>query len=301
MIKTAAVLKNRKVAPGVVLKIVPATDEIWKQCLADGLIDIFKKAGALVSNAGCAGCAAGQVGQNGPGEVTISTGNRNFSGKQGKGSVYLASPEMVAASAIAGCIATPDRIPENPCLFVSPEKSTIAEMKDQKHTDIPDKSTTIEGRIWLVARDNIDTDMIFHNRYLAITDLKEMGVYTFDNLKGFEDFPKIAKPGDIVISGKNFGCGSSRQQAVDCFISLGIQAIIAESFGAIYERNAINAAFPILICKDLAEKGLKNGDSIKVDLKTGRIENRRNKETFNADPFSDVQLEVYKKGGLLGK
>ena len=301
MIKTAAVLKNRKVAPGVVLKIVPATDEIWKQCLADGLIDIFKKAGALVSNAGCAGCAAGQVGQNGPGEVTISTGNRNFSGKQGKGSVYLASPEMVAASAIAGCIATPDRIPETPCLFVSPEKSTIAEMKDQKHTDIPDKSTTIEGRIWLVARDNIDTDMIFHNRYLAITDLKEMGVYTFDNLKGFEDFPKIAKPGDIVISGKNFGCGSSRQQAVDCFISLGIQAIIAESFGAIYERNAINAAFPILICKDLAEKGLKNGDSIKVDLKTGRIENRRNKETFNADPFSDVQLEVYKKGGLLGK
>ena len=190
MIKTAAVLKNRKVAPGVVLKIVPATDEIWKKCLADGLIDIFKKAGALVSNAGCAGCAAGQVGQNGPGEVTISTGNRNFSGKQGKGSVYLASPEMVAASAIAGCIATPDRIPEKPCLFVSPEKNTKAEMKDKKHTDIPDKTTTIEGRIWMVSRDNIDTDMIFHNRYLAITDLKEMGVCTFDNLKGFEDFRK---------------------------------------------------------------------------------------------------------------
>ena len=91
--------------------------------------------------------------------------------------------------------------------------------------------------------------MIFHNRYLAITDIKEMGQYTFDNLKGFEDFSKKARQGDIIITGKNFGCGSSRQQAVDCFSSLGIQAIIAESFGAIYERNAINAAFPIMNCK----------------------------------------------------
>jgi 3-isopropylmalate/(R)-2-methylmalate dehydratase large subunit len=301
MSKVAAVLKNRKVAPGVVLKIVPATDEIWKQCLADGLIDIFKKAGALVSNAGCAGCAAGQVGQNGFGEVTISSGNRNFSGKQGKGSVYLASPEVVAASAIAGCIATPDKIPESPCFFVRPEKSAITGLKDHIPAKTPDKSTVIEGRIWLINRDNIDTDMIFHNRYLAITDIKEMGACTFDNLKGFEDFTKKAKPGDIVITGKNFGCGSSRQQAVDCFISLGIQAIISESFGAIYERNAINAAFPILICKTLEESGLKNGDSIKVDIKTGRIENLRNNEIFIADPFSDIQLEVFQKGGLLGK
>src|SRR5674536_176239 len=98
MNRAAAILKNRKVAPGIVLKIVPATDEIWKQCLKEGLIDIFKQSGALVSNAGCAGCAAGQVGQNGPGEVTISTGNRNFPGKQGKGNVFLASPGTVAAS-----------------------------------------------------------------------------------------------------------------------------------------------------------------------------------------------------------
>ncbi|NTV84269.1 MAG: homoaconitate hydratase, partial [Bacteroidales bacterium] len=90
MQKAADILRGRKVAPGVVLKIVPATDSVWKNCLEAGLIDIFKKAGALVSNAGCAGCAAGQVGQNGQGEVTVSTGNRNFPGKQGKGNVYLA-------------------------------------------------------------------------------------------------------------------------------------------------------------------------------------------------------------------
>ena len=301
MHSVAAILKNRKVAPGVVLKIVPATDVIWKLCLDEGLIEIFKKAGALVSNAGCAGCAAGQVGQNGAGEVTISTGNRNFPGKQGKGSVYLASPEIVAASAVAGYICTPESIPEKPLLFVSAAKSSESVINNQEHADKSEKSSVIEGRIWMIPKDNIDTDMIFHNRYLAITDMKEMGQYTFDNLKGFEEFSKNAKKGDIVITGKNFGCGSSRQQAVDCFAALGIQAIIAESFGAIYERNAINAAFPVIICKNLSGNDLKDGDRIKVNLKTGEIENLKNHHKFGAEPFSDVQFEVYQKGGLLGK
>ncbi len=304
MRKAGDILKNRKTAPGVVLKIVPATDEIWMQCLKEGLIDTFKKAGALVSNAGCAGCAAGQVGQNGPGEISISTGNRNFPGKQGKGSVYLASPEIVAASAIAGYITTPDQIPEKPSIFIVPEKPSAAQKQGQQQEPIREtekKGPEIEGRIWLVQIDNIDTDMIFHNRYLSITDSKEMGQYTFDNLKGFEDFSKKAKTGDIIITGKNFGCGSSRQQAVDCFSALGIQAIIAESFGAIYERNAINAAFPIITCRFLTDMDLKNGDRIKVNLLTGKIDNLRTNKSFNAEPFSDVQFEVYQKGGLLGK
>jgi homoaconitate hydratase family protein/3-isopropylmalate dehydratase small subunit len=300
MRKAADILKIRKVAPGVVLKIVPATDEIWKQCLNEGLIDIFKKAGALVSNAGCAGCAAGQVGQNGLGEITISTGNRNFSGKQGKGNMYLASPEVVAASAVAGCITTSDNIPEKPFLFERPGSAPDAKTNDKPIKKLHEKITVIEGRVWLIPKDNIDTDMIFHNRYLAITDVNEMGQFTFDNLKGFEDFSKKAKIGDIIISGKNFGSGSSRQQAVDCFSALGIQAIIAESFGAIYERNAINAAFPIIICKELFNLGLNNGDSIKVDLRTGQIENLKNKKIVKAEPFSDVQLDLYQKGGLLG-
>jgi homoaconitase/3-isopropylmalate dehydratase large subunit len=113
----ADILRGRRVAPGVVLKIVPSTDQVWRQCLKAGIIEVFKEAGALVSNAGCAGCAAGQVGQNGPGEVTVSTGNRNFAGKQGKGEVYLASPKVVAASAVAGVICDPDEIPSEPVLF----------------------------------------------------------------------------------------------------------------------------------------------------------------------------------------
>lgn len=294
----ANILKGKKVAPGVVLKIVPSTDKVWDQCLTEGLIDIFKSAGALVSNAGCAGCAAGQVGQNGPGEVTVSTGNRNFPGKQGKGDVYLASPAVAAASALAGYITTPDKIPEKPAVFkpkvIRDEKARVSEV----HKTVKEKPTIIEGRIWLIRKDNIDTDMIFHNRYLAITDIKEMGKYTFDNLAGYEDFAKKAKPGDIIITAKNFGSGSSRQQAVDCFKSSGIQAILAESFGAIYERNAINAAFPILIYKNLDNLELSDGDNIRINLKTGDIINLKKNKRVNVDPFSEVQMEIYQNGGL---
>jgi homoaconitate hydratase family protein/3-isopropylmalate dehydratase small subunit len=301
MLKVSAVLKNKKIAPGIVLKIVPATDSIWMECLERGVIDVFKKAGALVSNAGCAGCAAGQVGQNGPGEITISTGNRNFPGKQGKGSVYLASPEVVAASAVAGFITTPDNMPAEPSVF---EKTVLKpeSLREPFQTEKPlEKSSSVTGTTWLIGRDNIDTDMIFHNRYLSVTDIREMGQYTFDNLKGFEDFAKKAKPGDIVVAGRNFGSGSSRQQAVDCFVSLGIQAVLAESFGAIYERNAINAAFPVVSCKNLSELNLRDGDTVRINFLTGKIENLTNGFVAAADPFSEVQLEIYRRGGLLGK
>jgi len=299
--EAAAILKGRKVAPGVVLKIVPATDDIWNQALNEGLITIFKEAGAMVSNAGCAGCAAGQVGQNGPGEVTISTGNRNFEGKQGKGFVYLASPAVVAASAVAGYITTPDQIPSKPAVFGSAAGSEQPAVSSHQKKTKNEKPTIVEGRVWIIPKDDIDTDMIFHNRYLTITDIKEMGQYTFDNLKGFEDFAKKAQPGDIVITNKNFGAGSSRQQAVDCFLSLGIGCIIAESYGAIYERNAINAAMPILTCKpgalELVE--LCDSDPVKIDFVSGELTNLRNNKSAFIDKFYEAQLEIYKNGGLL--
>ncbi|OQX75146.1 MAG: homoaconitate hydratase [Bacteroidetes bacterium 4484_249] len=289
MLAVAKVLERNKVAPGVVLKIVPATNDIWNQCLDDGLIKIFKDAGAMVSNAGCAGCAAGQVGQNGPGEITISTGNRNFPGKQGKGSVYLASPATVAASAVAGYITTYDDIPDEPAVFDMEEKQERLEKTVNEETHAGKKPSVVEGRVWYIKEDNIDTDMIFHNRYLTITDINEMG---------YEDFAKKAKPGDIVVVQKNFGSGSSRQQAVDCFKSLGVQAILAESFGAIYERNAINAAFPILTYNSVNELELEDGDTVRVDFETGEIRNLKNNKTVNGEPFSEVQMEIYQNGGL---
>lgn len=299
MAAAARILKGRKVAPGVVLKIVPATNSIWNRCLKEGLMEVFKEAGALVSNAGCAGCAAGQVGQNGPGEVTISTGNRNFPGKQGQGSVYLASPEVAAASAIAGFITTPGRIPEAPAVFRRQPVAAVRKTEKPATTGKEVKPEIIEGRIWYIDKDNIDTDMIYHNRYLSITEIRDMGQYTFCNLIGHEDFARKASPGDIVFAGKNFGSGSSRQQAVDCFISLGIQAIVAESFGAIYERNAINAALPVICGKRIIDLELADGDRVRINLITGRIENLRNGNKIFADPFSEAQFNIYRNGGLL--
>lgn len=292
----AEILKKRTVAPGVVLKIVPATDAIWKQCLDEGLIAVFKKAGALVGNAGCAGCAAGQIGQNGPNEVTISTGNRNFTGKQGKGKVYLSSPAIAAASAVAGVICLPDQIPAKP---VIPQK--VMNNKPNSNS-IPlakqaEKKLIVTGRVWFVDKDNIDTDMIYHNRYLTITDIKEMGRYTFDNLEGWQDFAQKAQASDIIITGKNFGCGSSRQQAVDCFKALGISLIIAKSFGAIYERNAINAGFPIMTTSTDLE--LKDGQIITVDMLAGKITIKETESDIQIQPLSEVQKNIYQKGGLL--
>ena len=294
----ACILKGRKVAPGVVLKIVPATNKVWEQALEAGYIHDLKEAGALISNAGCAGCAAGQVGQNGPGEVTISTGNRNFPGKQGQGEVYLAAPDIVAASAIAGFISTPDTIPkqamQRPAQMnkagASARKTDLA-----KQIDKPEKMT---GRVWIIAQDDIDTDMIYHNSHLSITEQKEMGRYAFGNLQGYENFARDVQPGDILITGKNFGSGSSRQQAVDCFKALGVAAIIAESFGAIYERNAINAAFPILTGREFIPENIKTGDIATINFSDSSLHFPDLEITVDLNPFSEVQMEIYRNDGL---
>lgn len=295
----AGILRNRKVAPGVVLKIVPSTDRVWQQCLEEGLVEIFKRSGALLSNAGCAGCAAGQVGQNGPGEVTVSTGNRNFPGKQGQGEVYLASPSIVAASAVAGYICSPEDIPEN-----SPQRPLKIRERASEKPGIEkpgkgeEKPERARGRAWFIDRDNIDTDMIYHNRYLPVTERSEMGQYTFDNLEGYEDFASKVRQGDIVIAGKNFGSGSSRQQAVDCFLALGVSCLVARSFGAIYERNAINAAFPILAAESLEELDIEDGDMLEVDFRTGEIRNTDKGTRVEGQAFSEVQMEIYQNNGL---
>lgn len=293
----ATILQGRRVAPGVVMKIVPATDEIWRTAMSNGLFAIFKAAGAMIGNAGCAGCAAGQIGQNGPGEVTVSTGNRNFAGKQGKGEVWLCSPATAAASAVAGIITTPDRIPSEPVLFPSGPGPT--DSAASLSAAVEPRPTVISGRVWVIDKDNIDTDMIFHNRHLAITDIKEMGQYTFGNLPGWEEFAKKARPGDIIVTGRNFGAGSSRQQAVDCFKSLGIALVIARSFGAIYFRNAVNAGLAVMTA-DLIDAGVKTGDEIRVDLTTGEIELLGTGRKVHGRPLPAAQLGIYRRGGLLG-
>jgi 3-isopropylmalate dehydratase small subunit len=167
------------------------------------------------------------------------------------------------------------------------------------------RETKIRGRAWVIADangtliDDIDTDQIYHNQHLAVTEVAEMGGYAFGNLAGWEDFPNKAQAGDIVVVGKNFGAGSSRQHAVDCFRALGIALIIGESFGAIYKRNAINSGFPILECPDIARASLRSGDTVEANLGSGEITVLKDgREIIGANPFSPVQMDIYQAGDL---
>ncbi|MFW9905958.1 MAG: 3-isopropylmalate dehydratase [Candidatus Thorarchaeota archaeon] len=167
------------------------------------------------------------------------------------------------------------------------------------------KPTVLEGNAIVItdskgeAIDDIDTDMIFHNKHLHITDIDEMGQYAFGNLEGWKLFSKNARSGEILVVGKNFGAGSSRQQAVDCFRALGIQMIIGESFGAIYKRNAINSGMPLMTAPEIMNENIKSSDKIRVNLETGEIMNITNNQTLKtAFPLSKVQLDIYQAGNL---
>jgi 3-isopropylmalate/(R)-2-methylmalate dehydratase small subunit len=167
------------------------------------------------------------------------------------------------------------------------------------------KDSRIRGRIWVLTTpdgdlyDDVDTDMIFHNRYLHITDVAQMGQYALDNLEGWQDFAQRAQPGDIILAGANFGAGSSRQQAVDCFRALGVGAIVAESYGAIYKRNAINSGFPIVSFPNLAQlyHQFKDGDTVEIDFETGQLE-LNGTQAYRAEPLSRVQMDIFQAGDL---
>jgi 3-isopropylmalate/(R)-2-methylmalate dehydratase large subunit len=106
----ARILEGKRVKDGVMLKVVPSTRRVYKELLERGFLETLFASGAIISNPGCGGCAEGHIGLTGEGEVQISTGNRNFAGKQGKGKTYLASPEVVAASCVEGAVVSPEDV-----------------------------------------------------------------------------------------------------------------------------------------------------------------------------------------------
>lgn len=145
---------------------------------------------------------------------------------------------------------------------------------------------------------DIDTDQIFHNQYLSIVDIDLMGQYALDNLDDYKDFSKKVKSGMVLVAGENFGSGSSRQQAVDCFISLGLKGVAATSFGSIYKRNIINTGFPMLEITDLDSSVLETGKTLEFDTETGKILDNE-KVVGHFKEFSKVQKDIIEKKGLL--
>ena len=117
--------------------------------------------------------------------------------------------------------------------------------------------------------DDVNTDVIFPGKYTyTVTERSEMAQYAMEDLD--PTFCERVKPGDIVVAGKNFGCGSSREQAVICLVEIGVAAVVADSFSRIYFRNAINQGLPVVVVADAAKK-IMEGDEVSVDLLSGKV------------------------------
>lgn len=164
------------------------------------------------------------------------------------------------------------------------------------------EQSVLRGKAW-VFTDDVDTDLIYHNKYLAETDPKKMAQFSFEYYPGKEKFAKEAKPGDFVVAGRNFGCGSSREHAVYCLKELGIPVVLAESFARIYYRNAINNGYPVLFVNGLSEAikegKIQDGDELEVNIGTGEIKDVTNGNAFHGDAVTDLEKDIMASGGLI--
>mgnify|MGYP001026894629 CR=1 FL=1 len=153
----------------------------------------------------------------------------------------------------------------------------------------------LQGKVWKYG-DNIDTDVIIPARYLVTTDPKALAAHCMEDLDAA--FAGQVQPGDIIVGGTNFGCGSSREHAPISIKGAGISCIIAESFARIFFRNAINIGLPILESPAAARDAHK-GDTLSVDLAAGTITNERTGQTYQASPYPPVVLAIINAGGLV--
>ncbi len=153
----------------------------------------------------------------------------------------------------------------------------------------------LTGRVWKYG-DNVNTDVIIPARYLNMSTAAELAAHVMEDLDA--SFVKEVQPGDIVIAGNNFGCGSSREHAPLALKGAGVSCVVAKSFARIFFRNAINIGLPILECA-AAVDGTTAGQKLEVELETGRIRNLDNGAVFQAEPFPPFMLDLIEAGGLI--
>ena len=144
--------------------------------------------------------------------------------------------------------------------------------------------------------DNVDTDVIIPARYLNTPNAQELAKHCMEDIDS--DYVNRVKPGDVMVAGWNFGCGSSREHAPLVIKTCGTGCVIAKSFARIFYRNAINIGLPILECEAAAEE-IQAGDEVSVDFDTGVITDHTTGRTYQAEPFPEFIQNIIKKGGLL--
>lgn len=151
------------------------------------------------------------------------------------------------------------------------------------------------GRVWKYG-DNVNTDVIIPARYLFTSDPKELAAHCMEDLD--PQFAPNVRPGDVIVAGRNFGSGSSREHAPVSIRAAGVKCVVAASFARIFYRNAINVGLPILECAEAAA-ALEHGEEVEVDVEAGTIRRTRTGEVFRAAPFPPFMQEILRSGGLV--
>jgi len=312
----ARVLEGKKVAPGVKFYLGAASKWVQEEAERRGIWKTLMDAGAHPLPAGCGPCIGLGVGLLEPGEVGISATNRNFKGRMGSrdAKCYLGSPEVVAASAAAGYITGPrqtaDRSPvRNYNEFAS---GAAAEKVDI----LPGFPERVRGRLVFMPQDNVNTDAIYGKDYTYRDDMtpEMMAKVVMENYD--PQFGARTRSGDVIVSGYNFGTGSSREQAVTCLKAKGIPLVTAASFSQTYLRNAFNNGFLCVEVPELVkrlreqfaneiaakDKTIIPGDEIDIDFTSGVIHWRG--EDFAFPALGSVPQSLVIAGGvenLVGK
>ena len=296
----ADVLQGKKVAPGVQLYLGAASKWVQEEAERRGIWKTLLDAGANPLPAGCGPCIGLGVGLLEPGEVGISATNRNFKGRMGSrdATCYLASPEVVAASAAAGYIRGPNKTVDR-----TPARSYqefAASAAAEKVDILPGFPEQLRGRLVFLPQDNVNTDAIYGKDYTYRDDVtpETMAKVAMENYD--PEFSARTQSGDVIVSGFNFGTGSSREQAVTCLKAKGILLVMAASFSQTYLRNAYNNGFLCIEVRALVnrlreqsakaiaakEKTIIPGDEIDIDFTSGLIGWRG--EQFAFPPLGSV-------------
>lgn len=305
----AEVVKGRQVAPNVKFYVAPASSEVEELARKLGHWKVLEDAGARFLPAGCGACIGLGEGCLTDGEVGISATNRNFDGRMGsrKSQVYLASPAVVAASAVAGKIAPPTPVRELPSLAKGMIRANERPAGGAASVEIlPGFPQKMEGELLFTPKDNMNTDGIYGKDYTYKTlppdEMAKVAMLNYD-----PEFQNLAQKGDILVGGYNFGSGSSREQAATALKFRGLQLIIGGSFSQTYSRNAYNNGYICLECpklvdelkaafKDNSARTIRTGWKATIDFAQSLI--KVNGKTFTFPPLGAVAQEMVIKGGF---
>jgi len=303
----ANVIKGQNIADGVEFYIAAASNEVQEESEKRGDWKTLIDAGATPLPPGCGPCIGLGIGLLGPNEIGISATNRNFKGRMGDptAEAYLASPAVVASSAVKGIIASPFKY-DNINPIGSIKKIETSSNKPNSASVLDEFNSFIDGEIIFCHQDNLNTDGIYPGKYTYIDDFtnEQQAEVVMENYD-FE-FKNIAKRGDILLGGFNFGTGSSREQAATSLKYRGIQLVLAGSFSQTYKRNAINNGFLAIEAPELFIDIKNNFGTDKLTIRTGiniKIEFNKaqviaDKKIYSINPIGLAAQELIVSGGL---